>query len=603
MDQNMTEAQILPRPFKHREPLVAYFSMEIALRPEIPTYSGGLGVLAGDTIRAAADLRTPMVAVSLLYRKGYFRQRLDASGWQTEEPFTWPVEVYLNEMTPRVIVHIEGRSVQVRAWKYKISGPDDFYVPVYLLDTDLPENSPWDRTLTDCLYGGDHTYRLCQEAILGLGGVRMVRALGYEQCARFHMNEGHAGLLTIELLQEQARKAQRQFVSADDIEAVRQQCIFTTHTPVAAGHDQFPMELVTRMLGLPGLVREIQDAFSVHEAARVMGKPEGHTDIRDLFDNGNTLNLTLLALNLSHYINGVAKKHGEVSRLMFSGYGIDAITNGVHGATWTAPALQSLYDRYIPGWRDDNYSLRYALGIPHQDIWRAHMQAKQTLLDLVNRQTYAGLDPEVLTIGFARRMTTYKRVDLVFRDLERLKSIAARVGPLQFVYAGKAHPQDFPGKEVIKHIFQARDALQPAIKVAYLANYDMALAKLLTAGVDLWLNTPQPPLEASGTSGMKAALNGVPSLSILDGWWIEGCIEDRTGWAIGERYDGARPCGDRSASDAASLYEKLEYIVIPIFQRDRERFVEVMRHAIALNGSFFNSQRMVQQYIAKAYFL
>jgi starch phosphorylase len=431
----------------------------------------------------------------------------------------------------------------------------------------------------------------------------MVRALGYEHCARFHMNEGHAGLLTIELLQEQARKAQRQCVSADDIEAVRQQCIFTTHTPVAAGHDQFPMELVTRMLGLDGLVREIQDAFAVHEAARVMGKPEGHTDIRDLFGNGNTLNMTFLALNLSHYINGVAKKHGEVSRLMFSGYGIDAITNGVHGATWTAPALQSLYDRYIPGWRDDNYSLRYALGIPHQDIWRAHMQAKQTLLDLVNRQTYAGLDPEVLTIGFARRMTTYKRVDLVFRDLERLKSIAARVGPLQFVYAGKAHPQDFPGKEVIKHIFQARDALQPAIKVAYLANYDMALAKLLTAGVDLWLNTPQPPLEASGTSGMKAALNGVPSLSILDGWWIEGCIEDRTGWAIGERYDGAQSSDDRSASDAASLYEKLEYIVIPIFQRDRERFVEVMRHAIALNGSFFNSQRMVQQYIAKAYFL
>ncbi len=598
-----TEAGTLPRAAKHREPLVAYFSMEIALQPEIPTYGGGLGVLAGDTIRAAADLRTPMVAVSLLHRKGYFQQKLDASGWQTEEPAVWPIANYLEEMQARVVVRIEGQSVQIRAWKYKVRGPDDFYVPVYLLDTDLPENGPWHRTLTDFLYGGDQAYRLCQEEVLGVGGVRMLRALGYEHCARFHMNEGHAGLLTVELLEEEVRKAGRKTIIAEDIETVRNKCSFTTHTPVTAGHDQFPMELVTRMLEVPEAIRGMQDLFCLDLAGRVMGKSEGAAASANGFYAGGTLNMTFLALNLSHYVNGVAKKHGEVSRLMFAGYAIDAITNGVHGATWTAPAFQALYDRYIPGWREDNYSLRYALSIPSHEIWGAHQQAKQALLDLVKQQTGVALNPEVLTIGFARRAATYKRADLVFRDLARLKAIVAHAGPLQFVFAGKAHPQDQPGKELIKRIYQAQAALQSVIPMAYLPNYDVAAAKVLTSGVDLWLNTPLPPLEASGTSGMKAALNGVPSLSILDGWWIEGCIEGRTGWAIGERSDATTPNEDRSASDALSLYEKLQHIVMPLFYSDRDRYVDVMRHVIALNGSFFNTQRMIQQYIAKAYFL
>lgn len=603
MSQPATEAQTIPRPVTHREPLVAYFSMEIVLKPEMPTYSGGLGVLAGDTIRAAADLRVPMVAVSLLHRKGYFRQVLDGSGRQTEAPIDWPIAEHLQEMDSRVTVLIEGRPVRIRAWKYRVHGLDDFYVPVYLLDTDLPENGEGDRRLTDSLYGGDTAYRLCQEAILGLGGVRMLRALGYEHCARFHMNEGHAGLLTVELLLEQMRKARRRSLAVEDIEAVRQQCIFTTHTPVAAGHDQFPMHLVIRLLGLPDVFREMHDLSWVQLAARVMGQPEASTDIEAVFGGAAALNLTFLALNLSHYINGVAKKHGEVSRLLFGGYAIDAITNGVHAATWTSPPMQALFDRYIPGWREDNFSLRYALSIPFQEIWQAHTMAKQALIDRIDRETGIAFDPQALTLGFARRAAVYKRGDLVFHDLERLKGIAARVGAVQLVFAGKAHPRDEQGKELIQRIFQARDALKPAIKVTYLPDYGVELGKLLTAGVDVWLNTPQPPLEASGTSGMKAALNGVPSLSVLDGWWIEGCIEGRTGWSIGDRAGPAEVERDRVARDAESLYEKLELIVMPLFYSERDRFVDVMRHAVALNGSFFNTQRMIQQYVAKAYFL
>ena len=559
--------------------LVAYFSMEIALQADIPTYSGGLGVLAGDTIRAAADRKVPLLAVTLLHRKGFFYQKLDQSGWQTEEPTEWIVEDFLTEMPARAAVTIEGRTVQLRAWKYEVRGYDGFSVPVYLLDTDLPENADWDRTLTHYLYGGDLHYRLCQEVILGIGGIKMLRALGYDQLQRYHMNEGHASLLTVALLDEQAQQAGRTTFTRDDIEFVRQQCVFTTHTPVPAGHDQFPIDLATRVLGR-------EEIAAMH----------------DVFCFEGTLNMTYLALNLSHYVNGVAKKHGEVSRHMFAEYRIDAITNGVHSATWAAPPLQELFDKHIPDWRADNFSLRYALGIPAQEVWEAHIQAKRQLIDYINRETNSGMDTNVLTLGFARRAAAYKRADLLFHDMERLKEIAAKADKFQVVYAGKAHPQDEGGKELIKRIFQAKEALKGHIKIAYLANYDLELGKLLTAGVDIWLNTPQPPLEASGTSGMKAALNGVPSFSVLDGWWIEGCIEGVTGWAIGEHCDPANTGDDRSACDAAALYEKLDQVVIPLFYRDRNRFIDVMRHAIALNGSFFHTQRMVLQYVVKAFF-
>jgi len=557
--------------------VIAYFSMEIALEAGIPTYSGGLGVLAGDTLRSSADLEIPMVGVTLLYRRGHFHQKIDANGWQGESPEEWTVEEHLKEVPPRVSVMIEGRDVHLRAWQYEIQNAKGYIVPVYFLDADLPENAPQDRSLTHTLYGGDDRYRLCQEVILGVGGVRMLRALGYTDIKRFHMNEGHSSLLTLELADEEARKAGRTHFTSEDIEAIRKLCVFTTHTPIPAGHDQFPLDLANQIIGRPELA-----------------------EMKNVFCCDQMLNMTYLALNLSHYVNGVARKHGEITRLMFAEYTIDAITNGVHVPTWTSKPFQELFDQYLFNWREDNFNLRYALNIPLDAIWDAHTKAKRHLMDTVNETTQIGLDPEVFTIGFARRATAYKRADLLFRDLDRLRQIASETGPFQILYAGKAHPNDQGGKEIIRNILLAKEALKDKIKVAYLENYNLEIAKRLTSGVDLWLNTPQPPLEASGTSGMKAALNGIPSLSVLDGWWIEGYLESATGWTIGELK--AEDGKDRSAEDAASLYEKLEKVILPMYYRKRNRFISMMCRAIALNGSFFHTHRMLRQYVLNAYF-
>lgn len=557
---------------------IAYFSMEIALTTNMPTYSGGLGALAGDTIRSAADLGLPLVCMTLLHRKGYFYQQLDGSGWQTEQPVNWIVGDFLTNTGVRANVVLEGRTVELQAWRRDVPGLGGSAVPVFFLDADLPENVAADRILTHFLYGGELRDRLCQEVILGIGGVRMLRALGYDGIRRYHMNEGHSALLTLELLREFREQDGRDTVSPEDLEAVRRQCVFTTHTPVPAGHDQFPLELVDQVLGN-------REACGIND-------PVCHEE---------RLNLTYLALSLSHYVNGVAKKHGEISRHMFAGYEIDAITNGVHAPTWVSPPFRELFDRYVAGWEEDNFSLRYALRIPDDEVWAAHRETKRRLVEAVNRQVNAGFDVDVLTLGFARRAATYKRADMIFHDVERLQRIASQHGGLQLVFAGKAHPKDEEGKKLIQRVVQIGQSLAgSSVAVAYLPNYDMELAGLLTSGADVWLNTPQPPLEASGTSGMKAALNGVPSLSVLDGWWIEGCIEGVTGWAIGTD----DTCQDE-ASDwvqtAQSLYDKLEHAVAPLFYANRPAFIEVMRHAIALNGSFFNTQRMVGQYSAKAY--
>ena len=576
---------------------IAYFSMEIALESAIPTYSGGLGVLAGDTIRSAADLQLPMVAISLLHRAGHFQQRFDATGWQVEEPVEWKVKQFLSEMPARTTLTMEGRKLCLRRWKYQVQGTGGYFIPVYLLDTDLPENTEWDRKLTSVLYGGDSHYRQCQEVVLGIGGVRMLRALGYERIDRFHMNEGHASLLTLELLREEVGKTERKHASVSDLALVWQKCIFTNHTPVPAGHDQFALSSLGTILGFR---EDLSDVLDPSMAIRVFGRhdPPGKKPM----PSGQTmLNMTYLGLNMSRYVNGVAKRHGEVSRMMFAGYHIDAITNGVHAATWTSPHFQDLYDRYIPDWRQDNFSLRHAESIPGPEILKAHTCAKAELLSRVKDHHQLAMNPEVFTIGFARRVTAYKRADLLFTDLERLKKVAAHGGGLQLIYAGKAHPSDHEGKRLIRRILELQEVLKDGITVAFLHNYDLDLARLMTAGVDLWLNTPQPPLEASGTSGMKAALNGVPSLSIVDGWWMEGLIEGVTGWAIG---DEKRQREDESSGlrDAASLYDKLERVIMPMFHNDRNRYVEVMRHAIAVNGSFFNTQRMLQQYVLSAYF-
>lgn len=575
---------------------IAYFSMEIALESAIPTYSGGLGVLAGDTLRSAADLMVPLVAMTLLHRSGHFQQQLDTSGSQSERPVEWKVEDFLTEIPTRTALKIEGRTVNVRCWKYQMEGITGHTLPVYLLDTDLPENEAWDRKLTSVLYGGDSHYRLCQEIVLGIGGVRMLRALGYETLERFHMNEGHASLLTLELLLESARKGGRTRIEASDLAAVRQKCIFTTHTPVPAGHDQFPLSELASALQFR---EDLSDICDPQMAVRVFGRHEPRGEKKPESTPQTMLNMTYLGLNLSRYVNGVAKKHGEVSRLMFAGYHIDAITNGVHAAMWTSPPFQALYDGHIPDWRQDNFSLRHAESIPKQQVWDAHMLAKTELLEFVNQDLGTALETDVFTMGFARRVTAYKRADLVLTDIGRLKKIADEFGRLQLIYSGKAHPSDCEGKQLIRRIFELKESLKDRIVIAFLPNYDMGIAKLVTAGVDLWLNTPQPPLEASGTSGMKAALNGIPSLSVLDGWWLEGLVEGVTGWAIGDDKRGQEL---RKSPDPDFLYDKLEGVIIPMFYRDRDHYVEVMRHAIALNGSHFNTQRMLHQYVLNAYF-
>ncbi|MEW6212858.1 MAG: alpha-glucan family phosphorylase [Acidobacteriota bacterium] len=560
-------------------PKVAYFSMEISLDPAMPTYAGGLGVLAGDTIRAAADLEVPLIALTLLHRHGYFHQQLDPQGKQWERPALWPIDDYLEPLDSRVTVEIEKREVRVRAWRYRVSGATGFKVPVILLDTYLEENSEYDRTLTDVLYGNDTRYRLCQEVILGVGGVQMLRSLGYNKLDRYHLNEGHASLIILALVEEKLAAEEFKGLSPPDVaHLVREQCVFTTHTPVPSGHDQFPAELAEQVLG--------------ERRWNLMGQC-GHSGV---------LNMTELGLRCARFVNGVAMRHGEVSRGMFPGYPIHSITNGVHTVYWAVPSFQKLYDRYLPDWRKDAFSLRYAIKIPGNEIWEAHTEAKQSLIELVNRQANGGFDRDALTIGFARRATAYKRAMLIFHDVERLKEIARRAGSLQIVFAGKAHPRDEEGKGIIRQINEMRERLQEYIPIAYLENYDMVMAKMLCAGADVWLNTPLPPLEASGTSGMKAAVNGVPSLSVLDGWWMEGCIEGVTGWAIGEKVEPDGESRERlDELHASALYEKLERQVLPSFYQSRDRFIEMMRQTIAINGSFFSAQRMLWQYLHNAY--
>jgi starch phosphorylase len=555
--------------------VIAYFSMEVGIDPSLPTYSGGLGILAGDTLRAAADLGVAMVGITLLHRKGYFRQHLDSNGNQSESPSEWSPAKILEPMKPRISVTIEGRPVNIRAWRYLVRGVSSYTVPVYFLDTALLENSTSDQAFTDHLYGGDDRYRLCQEVILGFGGVAMLRALGHTGIRTYHMNEGHSALLTLALLNERAEDVGLRTASAEDREIIRQKCVFTTHTPVPAGHDNFSLDLVQRVLG--------------EQQANIMRSS-------DCCPMGN-LNMTYLALSFSRYINGVAMHHGKISRDMYPSYPINSITNGVHAVTWTAMPFQRLYDRYIPEWRNDHLYLRYAISIPLDDIQQAHAEAKRELLAEVERRTGISLDSTVMTLGFARRATTYKRADLLLSDLNSLKRIVSQVGPLQIIYGGKAHPRDEDGKAVIRRIFEALATVRDAITIVYLEDYDMTLGHYLCAGVDVWVNTPQKPQEASGTSGMKAALNGVPSLSVLDGWWIEGHLEEVTGWSIGDGWQVA----SNPTIEAASIYEKLEYLILPTFYKRPDAFADIMRSAIAINGSFFNAQRMVSQYAKNAY--
>ncbi len=556
---------------------IAYFSMEIGLTNEIPTYSGGLGVLAGDTIKSAADLKLPLVAVTLISRKGYFQQSFSQEGWQQESACEWRPEDMLELLPGKTLVTIESRDVKVQAWLFRVKSPTGGEIPVLFLDTDIPGNLPEDRAITDQLYGGDKAYRLKQEIVLGIGGARLLQTLGF-QVRKYHLNEGHASLLTLELLNLHRRPVEDTWDerASWDTRRVQEKCVFTTHTPVEAGHDRFPYELVNRIMG---------DVIPLDLLKELGGREE--------------LNMTMLALNLSHFVNGVAKKHGEVSQSLFPGFKIHAITNGIHPFTWASPYMMTLFDKYLPGWANEPELLVRIDNIPDKELLEAHAGAKAYLLQYIEETTGMTFDPKVLTVGFARRTTAYKRANMIFTSPERLLKIGG--GKLQLVFGGKAHPNDHFGKQMIQQIKQQAQAFGGDLKIVYLENYNMDLASRLIPGVDLWLNNPMRPLEASGTSGMKAALNGVPNFSVLDGWWIEGHIEGVTGWSIGPPPTETTTAVNHSDEDVEDLYDKLEKVIIPLYYNDPASWVRVMKNAIGKNAYYFNTHVMMRRYVTEAY--
>ncbi|MCJ7631583.1 alpha-glucan family phosphorylase [Candidatus Bathyarchaeota archaeon] len=545
---------------------IAYFSMEIGLFSDVPTYSGGLGVLAGDTIRSAADLNVPMVAVTLVSKKGYFKQVITPDGKQMEYPDEWNPSKRMGILPQTVKVNIEGRSVAVKAWMYDYQSPTGGLVSILFLDTDVEGNNSDDREITSYLYGGDDTYRMKQELVLGIGGIRMLQAAGFK-VSKYHMNEGHPSLLTMELLRQNDMNDDR----------VRDVCVFTTHTPIPAAFDKFNYDEVSRVIG--------QEVSS--EALKEYG---GH----------DQLNMTLLALNLSKYVNGVAKRHRDYSEELFPRHRIRAITNGVHSATWTCQSLRRVFDKYIPGWANEPELLTRADEIPNEDLWEAHEEAKRANIDFVNSLTKTSMDYDVLTIGFARRATAYKRQDLFFTDLDRLRQIN-KAGRIQAIFAGKAHPKDTSGKELIQEVYNHIKELKGEIKMVYLQDYNLDIAAKLVSGVDVWLNTPLPPFEASGTSGMKAAHNGVLNFSVLDGWWVEGNIEEVTGWAIGPAPEAQVSEIERRKNETKDLYNKLEYIILPMFYERRDEWIVMMKNSITKLAYYFNSHRMMLRYATEAY--
>jgi len=561
------EEKKLMTDLRRKEQKIAYFSMEIGLMNEIPTYSGGLGVLAGDTIKSSADLKLPLVAVTLLSKKGHFRQEIMKEGKQIEHPVEWAPSKIAELLPVETKVQIQKREVRIKAWLYNVQSLTGGVVPILFLDTDVEGNLPEDKEITSFLYGGDERYRLKQEIVLGIGGARMLEALDLS-IRKYHMNEGHSSLLTLELLRRYGM----------DIDRVRELCIFTTHTPVEAGHDKFSY----------ALVQEIMGEIVPLEILKKFG------------EDAQMLNMTRLALNLSEFVNGVAKRHKDVSRTLFPGYEINSITNGVHSYTWTSERFRELYDKYMPGWANEPELLVRVGGIPDEEIWQAHMEAKKALIDYVNKAANIDMDYYTLTLGFARRATGYKRTNLLFSDLEKLQKTNKK-GKMQIVFAGKAHPKDEMGKRLIQEIFGYIEKLKDEIKIVYLENYDMGLAAMLIPGVDVWLNTPLRPLEASGTSGMKAAHNGVINFSVLDGWWVEGWVEGVTGWAIGPHPDERLSTDEAKIRELDDLYNKLEYIIIPTFYQKRDDWIRMMKNSIGKIAYYFNSHRMMRRYVTEAY--
>lgn len=599
---------------------IAYFSAEFGLHSSLPIYSGGLGVLSGDHTKEASDLGMPFIAVGFLYEQGYFRQRLDHSGWQEAiYPPLNPDEVALRQVTQEqdgcglIIVEVGDRQICLHLWEVLVGR-----ARLYLIDAGVDSNAPWDRQLTARLYGGDHEMRIQQEILLGIGGVRVLRALGVEPRV-WHINEGHSAFMVLERVREYVQQG----LSFEEARArVRASTVFTTHTPVPAGHDVFDFGLIDKYFhdfwSKLGLSRDDFLALGSHDTGYGMG-----------------FNMTKLALSLSDRANGVSELHGEVSRRMWhnlwperaeADVPIGYVTNGVHLPSWTGEAMHRLYRKHIsPDWvrrQDDPLMWSRVEEIPDDELWEAHTYLKRKMFstirerarqDWITRAAPASqllasglfLDPDALVVGFARRFATYKRANLIFQDIDRLlKLVHDPYRPVQFIFAGKAHPADDPGKLLMQQIYNYGRDPKFGGRIAFVEDYDMHIARYLVQGVDVWLNTPRKPNEASGTSGMKAAFNGVLNLSILDGWWAEA-YNGRNGWAIDSGLE-TQDVAAQDWADASALYRILEEQVIPMYyQRDHDYvprgWVAMMREAIRTVGPVFSTRRMVKEYAGRYY--
>lgn len=599
---------------------VAYFSAEFGLHNSIPIYSGGLGILAGDHCKEASDLGIPIVGLGFMYPQGYFHQQITPEGWQEAkyEPFNRLESPIHQALTPagipcQVKVEMGPRIVSVLVWQIRVGR-----VLLYLLDTDIPENEPRDRELSARLYGGDQEVRICQEILLGIGGVRVFRALGLSPTV-WHANEGHSAFLALELLRELIQQGRPR---SEAMALVRHCTVFTTHTPVPAGHDVFPHDLVERYFRgyweQLGMTQEEFFKLGEHPAFP-----------------GTGFNMTALAIRMSGQVNAVSREHGRVSRKMWQSLWPDlaedqvpirSITNGIHAPTWVSPEIHHLYSKYLgPDWTnrvDDPAMWQRVIEIPDGELWAVRQIMKRKLMSFIRERARLGwmhgrletqqvlasgtlLDPEALTIGFARRFATYKRATLLFHSLPRLKQILQnRWRPVQIIFAGKAHPADEPGRQFIHRVYSFCKDHGLGGQIAFLEDYDMHMAKFLVQGVDIWLNTPRPPMEASGTSGQKAALNGVPNLSVLDGWWQEG-YDGANGWAIPASTD-ITDWEAQDAHDADQLYRILEQDVVPLYyMRDRDDiprgWIQIVKDAIRTIAPRFSARRMVKEYMEVMY--
>ncbi len=546
---------------------IAYISMEIGMDSNIPTYSGGLGVLSGDTVRSAADLEIPMVGICLCYSSGYFYQLFNENGEQKEKEISWSFFYEFEKVEKPITIKIQDNIIKISAWLYRVIGQSGHVVPIYLLTTDVEGNEDWQRKLTAALYDStSRWHRIVQEMILGIGGVRLLKSVGYNNIKVYHINEGHGTFATLELLKDMN----------GDIEKVRKSVAFTTHTPVPAGHDRFNYNLV-------------KDVF----------RNDLPSNIKEL-GGQNELNMTVLGMNLSGYRNGVAKKHGEISSKMFPSYEIDYITNGIHLPFWVSKPIRKIFTKKWPNWKANPSVLQNAIEIDDLELFDAHIENKFNLISYQKGHSWNLLDEELITIGFARRFATYKRATLIFHDIDRLGKICK--GNIQFIFAGKAHPKDQAGKDYIKKIFKSGGYLLDnyGVKVVLMENYNMDLAHILVSGVDIWLNTPNRYREASGTSGMKAALNGVLNFSVQDGWWLEGYkMNPLAGWAIGGDDSDPKAAENNWDIDSNYIYEILENEIIPTYM-DHDEWIFKQKNAISL-AAYFNTHRMIEEYAEKAY--